>query len=247
MATYVFCLVQADRAPSMQAAPQSMPGAGPPRALPVDRGLWAIVADAPLDHFSGDQLERELQDIEAVSRHALAHASVVEFCFRRSPVIPLKLFTLFSEDDRARRHLAGKRTRLRQLFSRVRGQEEWGVRITGAMDSAAETQKPFVSGRDYLAVKKRRLGDRSRPPRSTLKEVNRALKQLGHLATKVRNEKFPPPGQGRPYVVGASFLVKRARHATWKKQAARTAAALAKDGHRLELSGPWPPYHFVAN
>ena len=108
-ATYVFCLVESPRAPSVRGVPEGMPGAGAPRALAVDRGLWAIVADAPLDRFSADQLREELQDLEAVSRHALAHASIVECFFRRAPVVPLKLFTLFSGDDRARRHLADNR------------------------------------------------------------------------------------------------------------------------------------------
>jgi hypothetical protein len=76
-ATYVFCLVQSDSAPSMRGVPQGIPGGGAPRALAVDRGLWAIVADAPLDRFSGEQLQEELQDLEALSRHALAHASIV--------------------------------------------------------------------------------------------------------------------------------------------------------------------------
>src|SRR5438477_12858777 len=129
-ATYVFCLVESTRAPLVRSAPDSVPGAGPVRTFEIDRGLWAIVADAPLHRFSGEALQQELQDLEALSRHALAHASIVECFFQRSPVIPLKLFTLFSEDERARRQLRGRATRLRRLFARLRGHEEWGVRIT---------------------------------------------------------------------------------------------------------------------
>jgi len=77
-ATYVYCLVQSARAPELKGAPEGMPGAGRPRTLAVDRGVWAVVADAPLDRFSGDLLQQELQDIEAVSRHALAHASMID-------------------------------------------------------------------------------------------------------------------------------------------------------------------------
>src|SRR5438132_3139974 len=131
-ATYVFCLVESKRAPSVRGAPDSVPGASPVRALEIDRGLWAIVADAPLDRFSGEALQQELQDLEALSRHALAHASIVEFFFHRAPVIPLKLFTLFSEDERARRQLRGRAPQLRRLFVRLRGHEEWGVRMTSS-------------------------------------------------------------------------------------------------------------------
>ena len=77
-ATYVYCLVQSARTPSVKGAPEGIPAGGPPRVLPVDRGIWAIVADAPLERFSGEPFQQELQDIEAVSRYALAHAGMIE-------------------------------------------------------------------------------------------------------------------------------------------------------------------------
>jgi gas vesicle protein GvpL/GvpF len=242
----VFCLVQSDRAPSVRGVPKGIPGGGAPRALAVDRGLWAIVADAPLDRFSGEQLQQELQDVEAVSRHALAHASIVEFFFQRGTVIPLKLFTLFSQDERARRQLAKRKTQLRRLFAELRGFEEWGVRIIGALEPAPASRAPVITGRDYLEVKKRLRDEASAPPRATLKDVQGGLKTLSRLASKTRKDKFPPAGQGRPYVTGASFLVKAKRRAQWKRQVAQLAARLEKRDHRLEMSGPWPPYHFVS-
>jgi hypothetical protein len=226
-----------------------MPGAGPARVLAVDRGIWAIVADAPLDRFSGDQLQLELQDIEAVSRHALAHASMIEFFFQRSSVIPIKLFTLFSQDERARGHLAGRRSKVRTMFERLRGLEEWGVRIT-ASNRPVRGPGPSgpgapASGRAYLEVKKRMKEDDGAPSPATKREVSAALKALGKLAAKSRRENFPPPGRGRPYVAGASFLVKAKRRTAWKKRVSQLAASLDKQDHRLEVSGPWPPYHFA--
>jgi hypothetical protein len=239
-ATYLFCLVQSDRAPSLRGVPESVPGAGLPRLIAVDRGVWAVAADAPLDRFSGDQLQKDLQDLESVSRHALAHAAVVEFFFRRSTVIPLKLFTLFSADERARHHLLSRRTRLRRLFAELRGFEEWGVRII-AGQAEPKAIKPLSSGRDYLEIKKRLKDQRAAPPRAAAKEAGVALKTLGRLAAKVRKETLLPGGRQRPLVTGASFLVKAKRRDQWKRQLANVAASLEKRGHRLEVSGPWPP------
>src|SRR5688500_4899005 len=128
-ATYVYCLVQSRKAPSLRGVPASVPGAGAPRLLVVDRDVWAVVADAPIERFTGDQLQQELQDVEAISRHALAHAAVIEFFFRRAPVIPLKLFTLFSSDEKVRAHVRSRLGLLKRTFSKLRGLEEWGVRI----------------------------------------------------------------------------------------------------------------------
>lgn len=245
VATYAFCLVQSARRPSLRGVPDSIPGAGPSRLIRIDHDLWAVVADAPLARFSGDQLQEDLQDVEAISRHAVAHAAVIEFFFKRAPVIPLKLFTLFSADDRLHEHLQSRGPRLRKLFAELRGLEEWGVRvIAGEIESDAA--RSLRSGRDYLQVKKRLNDQSAAPPRATVKDVNTALKSLGRLASKLRKEAFPPPSRGRPFVTGGSFLVKAARRDQWKKEVAKLAAALAIRGHRLEVTGPWPPYHFVS-
>ena len=244
-ATYVFCLVQSGRAPSLRGVPDSVPGAGAPRLISVDRNIWAVVADAPLERFSSEQLQNGFQDVEAISRHALAHAAVVEFFFRQATVIPLRLFTLFSADDRVRAHLQSRGARLRKLFAELRGLEEWGVRVIAGQVEAQEARS-LSSGRDYLVVKKRLNDWGVAPPRATVKEANGAVKILARLASKVRKEHFPPPGRGRPFVTGASLLVQAKRRRQFEKAVARLTAALARRGHRLEVSGPWPPYHFVA-
>ena len=171
--------------------------------------------------------------------------SVIEFFFRRAPVIPLKLFTLFSSDDKVRQHLRSRLAPLKRMFAELRGHEEWGVRIV-AGEAEAESAQTLESGRDYLQVKKRLHDQSAAPSRASVRAANGALKALGRLAAKTRKEAFPPPGRGRPYVAGASFLVKAKAPRQVEGAGARLAAALAAQGHRLEMSGPWPPYHFVS-
>lgn len=241
----MYCLVRSAEAPSVRGVPESIPGTAAPRLLAIDRDVWAVVSDAPLERFAGDALQQALQDVDAISRHAVAHASVIEFFFRRTPVIPLKLFTLFSSDDKVRAHVRSRLVSLKRLFATLRGQEEWGVRIM-AGEVEAEAARTLDSGRDYLQVKKRLQQQTVAPSRATLRAINGALRSLGRRASKTRKETFPPPGRGRPYVAGASFLVSAKRRQAWTKQAAAHAAALAAEGHRLEMTGPWPPYHFVS-
>lgn len=241
--TYVFCLVESSRRPSTRSAPCGFPGAGAPRALAVDRGIWAIAANVLLSRFSAGRLEEELRDVEAVSRHALAHAAIVEFFSRRSPVIPLKLFTLFSEDARAKRELAARRVRLRALFARIRGREEWGVHVAVAAASDLGRKRP-TTGREYLRVKQRARDRKARVSAVAAREIAAALKPLTRLASKTAKDRTPE-GSGGGSVVRVSFLVPIARRTRWKREVRRAAAALGRQGHRLELSGPWPPYHFV--
>ena len=50
-ATYVYCLVQSPRQPSLKGAPAGLPGASKPRAIDAGKGLWLVAADAPLDRY----------------------------------------------------------------------------------------------------------------------------------------------------------------------------------------------------
>lgn len=251
-ASYVFCVVQAARAPSLQGVPSSLPGAGPVRLLPIDRGsstpigLWAVVCDAPLSNFSADRIEGHLQDLEQISKFALAHASVIEYFFRRAPVVPLKLFTLFSSDERAVTDLRRRREKLKMLLRQVRGREEWGVRVTIAPAPAASlVGKAGVSGREYLETKKRHRARTPAVTQGAAQTASSVFRGLGKLASSVSRQAFPPVPTGRALVAGASFLVPVARRAAWKKQVARASEALTETGSQLELTGPWPPYHFV--
>jgi Gas vesicle synthesis protein GvpL/GvpF len=229
----------------MRGVPAGIPGAGAPRLIAIDRDVWAVVSDAPLERFTGEQLQQEMQDVEAISRHAVAHDAVIEFFFRSTPVIPLKLFTLFSSDEKVYAHVRAELTALKRMFAALRGLEEWGVRII-AGEVEAESARSLDSGRDYLQVKKRLNAQTIAPPRATLRAIDTALRSLGRVASKMRTETLPTPGRGRPYAAGASFLVAAKRRPAWKKHAAALASELAGEGHRLEMSGPWPPYHFVS-
>jgi hypothetical protein len=243
-ATYVFCLVQSVRPPSLRGMPDSVPGAGRPRLIAIERDIWAVVADAPLERFGGEEIRNTLQDVESISRHALAHASVVEHVFRRAPVIPLKLLTLFSSDAKVRQHLLSRRVRLRRLFAETRGLEEWGVRVI-THNAEADSSQRITSGHDYLRMKQQLSDRRQSPTRASVKEATAALKALTRRASRMRRDAFLPGGSGQLSVVGASFLVEAAHRSQWKREVVRLRAALAKRGHRLEVSGPWPPYHFV--
>src|SRR4029453_19031485 len=121
-----------------------------------------------------------------------------------------------------------------RMFGALRGLEEWGVRIF-AGEAEEESTRTVDSGRDYLQVKKRLQEQTVAPSRATIRAVNGAIRSLGRSASKMRKETFPPPGRGRPYVAGASFLVKAKNRSAWKTQARKLGAALAADRHRLQL------------
>src|SRR5690242_21101709 len=81
-ATYVYCVLRRDKAPPLGRAPRGLPGMGPPRALSGGRGLWLIAADAPLDRYGEEAIEKGLRDLEWVPSCAVPHEAVIEHASR---------------------------------------------------------------------------------------------------------------------------------------------------------------------
>ena len=125
-ATYLYCLVQRDRAPALARAPRGLPGTGPLRAIEAGEGLWLVAADAPLSRYGAPAVEQGLKDLDWVSACALAHEAVIEYCARSSTALPMKLFTIFSTDERAAKSTGDAPSGTRFLLQKK--QEQQAVR-----------------------------------------------------------------------------------------------------------------------
>jgi len=137
--TYVYCVVRGARRPVVGSGVESLPGGGPPRVLPLARGTWLIVADVPMKAFGQDALNKRLQDVDWMSRCGVAHQAVIESFIASDAVVPMRLFTIFANDERAVAEAKNDAARLRASLDRVAGRVEWVVRVLrgDAGDAAA--------------------------------------------------------------------------------------------------------------
>ena len=252
-ATYLYCVVPRERAPALRRAPRGLPGTGPVRAIDAGGGLWLVAADAPLARYGTDAVERGLKDLDWVSACALAHEAVIEYCARGSTALPMKLFTIFSTDERALAHIARLRPGLGRIVKAVAGREEWGVRIrldagearARVRERAAKVSGDASSGTRFLLIKKQE----QQAVRDALEQgrsgVDSAYETLASLADDARRRP-PDAGEvGARLVLDAAFLVAPARLPRFKAAAKKAAHGLSRHGYALTLSGPWPPYNFV--
>jgi hypothetical protein len=254
-ATYLYCLVRSGAPPPLlQDAPAGLPDCSPPRVLDMGQGLWLVVADAPLPDYDGETIQSRLQDLSWVSARALAHEAVVEHFLDSRPVIPMKLFTLFGNDERAAAYVAGERGRLERVLARLDGRVEWGVRVQ--LDEArareviaeeASTESAGLSaGKAFLLRKKveqdglRNLAQRLRAA------ADDAFTGLAAYASEALRRELPPVEAAGRVLLDAAFLVPRDEEKEFEAAVARAAGHLAGHAGELTLTGPWPPYHFVA-
>jgi hypothetical protein len=250
--TYVYCVVAAERRPRTTRVPRGLPGMGPVRLLDIDKTLFAVVADAPLDKYGEAAINRGLTDLDWVSRAAVAHEAVVEAFIGETAVLPMKLFTIFMSDERAIAYVAAERPRIATFVKRVSNHQEWAVRVVFDRQRAAaaapkrKTAPGNASGVAYLTRKKAQrdqVHEQEARARDTVATLYDRLSARSRLAKRRTASELP--AQGGPLLLDAAFLVARARATAFQGLIAREAKALARLGYGMTFTGPWPPYSFV--
>jgi hypothetical protein len=271
--TYVYCLIAARRAPAVKRARRGLPGVGPVRLLAIadrdgvndgrrrpglrkSRGAleqWLAVADAPLDLYGETAINKHLSELGWVSRAAVAHEAVVEAFIDQPAVLPMKLFTIFLNDDRALEHVQMERRRIAAILRRVVGHHEWGVRVAleanvaKAVKAKTGTKKAgVVTGAAYLSLKKAQRDRAAELSHGAQETVAALYDRLDRQADESKRRSGPElTAAGGPLLLDAAFLVPRTRSKQFASTVVRETKALAATGYRVTMSGPWPPYSFV--
>jgi hypothetical protein len=250
-ATCVYCLVANRTRPRLRRSLKGLPYGGPLRLLDVDAGLWLAVSDVPLSRYKEEALKKGLADLDWVSRAAVAHEAAVESFRSADAVLPMKLFTFFATDERARAHILESRASLNRLIARVTRMDEWGVRVAVRRSTAERSRSrsavaTTASGSSYLLGKKAqrdRVVHGAQRARAVAADLFDEL--AAHAAEARRRPATELPADGGPLVLDAALLVPRSGSAKLKTAAARQARALSSEGYAVSLTGPWPPYSFM--
>jgi hypothetical protein len=251
--TYVYCLVASPRRPSLARVPAGLAGLGRVRLLEAGSArrtkYWLVAADAPLARFGEDAINRRLQDLDWVSRAAVAHEAVVEAFVKAPAVLPMKLFTIFLNDARAIEHVAGDRRRIDAVLKRVAGRDEWGVRVMVDRAKAARRSGTngagAATGSAYLQRKKAQrdqAAEASGRGRETAAALFERFAKAASSATRRAPADIPATA---PLLLDAAYLVPRTRAASFRALVTRESRRLDAEGYQVTLTGPWPAYSFL--
>jgi hypothetical protein len=233
-------------------APAGLPGAGRPDLLEIAPRLFAVVTDVPLPEYSPERVEGKLRNLDWVAEIAVAHEKVVEYFASRAgaTILPMKLFTMFASREKARADLRARKNILTPALRRVRGCQEWGVRIVrtdGRAPAAPRAEGPHGAGPGarFLAAKKQLRDDAARGAKEAGEAAEQAYRMLVPLARSSKRRIDVPEAATAPPLVDAAFLVPVGGTARFRAAAKRAAAGCRSAGADMTLTGPWPAYNFV--
>jgi len=245
MAVYLYCIAE------------GRPIAAGERLRPCRRifsiahqDLLGVASRVPLGEFGEEALHARLQDADWLEREVRGHERVIEKVMESRTVLPLKFCTIFLTEEKVRAFLERDQDEFRRALVRLRGREEWEVKMycepacpPGAQ--ASETAAA-LSGREYLMQK----GAAQLAAREADIEAHRqAQRTLEVLTGCVEEMQLRPLAAGQPrgiakLVLDAVCLLAKPQFTVLRSRLDGLGNEVADKGLRFQLSGPWPPYHF---
>jgi hypothetical protein len=218
-------------------------GSGVDPAHPVEHvrhaGLVAIASRVDLERFSADALRESLEDLDTLGVLARMHDRVLGDALAAGAVVPFPICTIYASKDRVRAMLTRERASLTQTLERLRGRAEWGVKAY-APAAPAPAAPAATTGAEYLARKSAVRRDRNAFDAAVV-AVHEALAAAADAAVLRPPQDPRLTGRDEEMVLNGVYLVADADSAAFRALVADLAG-----GHQLplEITGPWPAYHF---
>jgi hypothetical protein len=242
---YVYAAVEGTALPRLGV---SMPGGTSPRTLRLQDAGALVVSDVPAATYAPEALEPRLSDLDWVGAAGAAHHAVVEaIADAGGVVLPVRLFTIFSSEAVAVSTMVALRDAMRRAFERIRGKQEWVLRIgqpeAGRMQAPADEAASRVSGTSFLKAKADARRDTALRGERTRAEAAACYHALRELAQEASMRTVSPSGN---LLLDAAFLVSPPHVESLKETLAEAARRLLADGCPVSFTGPWPPYSFAS-
>ena len=223
----------------------------------------ALTTSVSADDYAPEKVEALTANVDWVSDRAIAHDRVLTWASDAGAVIPFPMWTLFSDAKAVNSMLSNRMNELRRTFERIRDGREFIVRVyvqAGVLKGHLGQHSAELTSLEAQAAK-------ATPGQKYLLErkIENLRKDAGRdLTGKVADEIFDalmdasmetvreqpvnsgaPREQGRA-VLNASFLVAPARVVDFQRQLTAMVNKYESSGFKFDFTGPWPPYHFVA-
>jgi hypothetical protein len=217
-----------------------------------------VASRVGLDQFDVRKLERDNTDVNWLSHVAIRHNQVISDVACRQPLLPLRLGALFHSRLSLLAKIEQWESVVIDFLNSIGDGQEWAAKLyvdpdwseerlaTSCCLSAVQATNAGAGTR-YLTQK----SDRHRESRALhqrhQEEVAAIEAALMNQADRYcRSRPLPSNLTGRreKMLWNAAFLLPRSASEHWLSLVEEMRTSAACGGLLLEVSGPWPPYHF---
>ena len=234
MAWYAYCIAERQSFPELARHRRPMPLTGVTglfgnQAFLFPAGDLAVIVS---EHQQDDQARFDQQANKD-------HARVISDCFKLSTVLPFRFATTFADDDGLRRSVRSNQKHFLANVERLRGKAEMHLKVLVDDTCPGNSARDMTVGQQYLTSLREsasRQRERQSKARALSIQMHRMFLPLAEEITCKRME------SGKMLLDIAHLIDNRCVERYQNKYSSATHEL--KDC-RMQLSGPWPPYHFV--
>ncbi|MFE1377633.1 GvpL/GvpF family gas vesicle protein [Streptomyces sp. NPDC058740] len=226
-------------------------------AGPVD-GPAFVISRVPAARWTEDVLRSRFEDLAWLEETARAHHHVIQVLMEHTSVLPLRLATLYQDDERALAALREEQDAFAARLALLAHHTEYGVKIYVVPEAEAPDAPSGAPARtDALAapspgkayLQARRAQRHAREEHHL--QAGRAADLIAAAAARYATRTVRHPPQAGPLtrrengenVLNDSYLVPDDRAEDFR--AALRQAGRDLPGIRVEVTGPWAPYSFA--
>ena len=263
---YVYGIVRGDAGPLDISPPgEGLAGIDPdyPVYTTSYRAIQAVVSKVSLQEFGPQVLEKNLNDLSWLEAKARAHQGVLEAVLADRVVIPMRFCTIYRSEDGIQQKLSQYYDHFVADLAHLEGKQEWGVkvycdcetlalqveRVSDRVKALREEMEAKPEGAAYFLHKKVAEIQAQEVERVSGEYAQRFHDRLSGLAEEaVVNPLQGPARAGREemMILNGAYLVSDERLAAFRTGLERLGEEGKDIGFSYEITGPWPPYNFVA-
>jgi hypothetical protein len=235
MAWYAYCIAERKSFPELMRHRRPMPLAGVTGLFGNQTFLF------PASELAVVVSEHTAEDAARMDQNAAKdHARVIAECFKLSTVLPFRFGTAFADDDALRRSVRSNQRHFIANVERLRGKAEMHLKVV-VDDICPGTilAKDMSVGQHYLSNLREsamRQRERQSKARALSIQMHRMFLPLAEEITCKRMD------SGKMLLDIAHLIDNKTVERYQNKY---SSATLELKECRMQLSGPWPPYHFV--
>jgi hypothetical protein len=170
------------------------------------------------------------------------HARVIADCFQHSTVLPFRFGTVFNDDDALRKSIRSNQRQFLNNIDKLRGKAEMHLKILvdGCCSRSSDKPQPDdKSGRAYLS-NLRESASRQRERQTRARAVSFQMHRLFMPLDEDISCRLAESGK---MVLDIAHLIDRKCVERYQNKFVTTSATMREC--QMQISGPWPPYHFV--
>jgi hypothetical protein len=175
-------------------------------------------------------------------RSGVDHARVIADCFQHSTVLPFRFGTIFGDDESLRKSIRSNQRQFMGNIDKLRGKTEMHLKIfvDGCFGRETEKHRPAEGvGRPYL-TNLRENAARTRERQTRARAVSF---QMHRLFLPMDEEVSCRLTESGKMVLDIAHLIEHKYVERYRNKFQTTSAAMREC--QMQISGPWPPYHFV--